>query len=665
MHSVAPISHLSASSPASRSSGDGGESQGTGPRIQAQSSQGPSSQPDVFEHVPASTLPGPVHDPQQLSVNFANKGPGDPDSFGTQESAFHLHLRTCLKDSSSVWKQPWQTGLLQQQPGAKRPRPKGPLPLVQLEQAPVESSYGSEQPRSEGLEAVCAKLAKCKHDSWEQMQSEERNLAVNKWVRIVATSPMSFQVARDFFASKASGLTTGNLADSVSDALSVKATSTVHSRANSIIRFVSWAKSASVQAFPATEGVVYHYFEQLKDSAAPTTFRSFLSALGFAKHVFGLLEAEKVYFSGRVKGLADKLYCAKARLRQRSPLRVSDVERLEQICMGTIARSAPDRVAAGFFLFLVYARARFSDGQRVCSLSLASGSARFLEAKVSRSKTSYTLERKTRYLPMAAPAFGVTAVGWSEEWLKLLATSGIKVAQDRPLLPAPGSAGMWKNVPLPCDQACVWLRSLLQTEGPQDAYLENVGTHSLKRTLLSWSSKRGLPRDMRAILGYHTSRGSGVGTELIYEADAQSAPLRELERMLEEIRKDIFRPDMARGEQLQGEAGFCAPPQGVDFDPHHSSSESSCDEEEPDHDENERSVEQVVGPWQGRVDLSKLRQRAPFFRHRHSRVLHLGADEAGSLLLCGRTLNSSYVKCPRRPDVLHPRCKQCFKDAIV
>ena len=211
----------------------------------------------------------------------------------------------------------------------------------------------------------------------------------------------------------------------------------------------------------------------------------------------------------------------------------------------------------------------------------------------------------------------------------------------------------------------MWLRSLLQTEGPQDAYLENVGTHSFKRTLLSWSSKRGLLRDMRAILGYHTSRGSGVGTELIYEADAQSAPLRELERMLEEVRKDNFRPDMPRGEQLQGEAGFCAPPQGVDFDPHHSSSESSCDEEEPDHDENERSVEQVVGPWQGRVDLSKLRQTAPFFRHRHSRVLHLGADEAGSLLLCGRTLNSSYVKCPRRPDVLHPRCKQCFKDAIV
>ena len=304
MHSVTPISHVSASSPASRSSGDGGESQGNGTRIQAQSSQGPSSQPDVFEHVPASTLPEPGHDPRQLSVNFANRGLGDLDSFGAQESAFHLHLRTCLKDSSSVWKQPWQTGLLQQQPGAKRLRPKGPLPLVQLEQAPVEGSYGSEQPRSEGLEAVCAKLAKCKHDSWEQMQSEERNLAVNKWVRIVATSPMSFQVARDFFASKASGLTTGNLAASVSDALSVKATSAVHSRANSIFRFVSWAKSASVQAFPATEGVVYHYFEQLKDSAAPTTFRSFLSALGFAKHVFGLLEAEKVYFSGRVKGLA-------------------------------------------------------------------------------------------------------------------------------------------------------------------------------------------------------------------------------------------------------------------------------------------------------------------------------------------------------------------------
>ena len=470
----------------------------------------------MFEHVPASTLPGPVRDPQQLSVNLANKGPGDPDSFGTQESAFHLHLRTCLKDSSSVWKQPWQIGLLQQQPGSKRLRPKGPLPLVQLEQTPVKDSQGSRQSRFEGLEAVCAKLAKCKHDSWEQMQSEERNLAVNKWVRIVATSPMSFQVARDFFTSKASGLTTGNLAASISDALSVKATSTVHSRANSIIRFVSWAKSASAQAFPATEGVVYHYFEQLKDSAAPTTFRSFLSALGFAKHVFGLLEAEKVYFSGRVKGLADKLYCAKARLRQRSPLRVSDVERL-----------APDRVAAGFFLFLVFA----------CQVL---GWAKGAPCPLPQGPPDSWRQKCPGVRP-ATPLRGRPGIFlWQHPRLVSLQWAGVRSgsssSQDRPLLPAPGSAGMWKNVPLPCDQACVWLRSLLQTEGLQDAYLENVGTHSLKRTLLSWSSKRGLPRDMRAILGYHTSRGSGVGAELIYEADAQSAPLRELERTLEEVR---------------------------------------------------------------------------------------------------------------------------------
>ena len=75
----------------------------------------------------------------------------------------------------------------------------------------------------------------------------------------------------------------------------------------------------------------------------------------------------------------------------------------------------------------------------VCSLSLASGSARFLEAKVSRSKTSYTLERKTRYLPMAAPAFGVTAVGWSEEWLKLLATSTACAGLSRNVEECPGA----------------------------------------------------------------------------------------------------------------------------------------------------------------------------------------------------------------------------------
>ena len=102
--------------------------------------------------------------------------------------------------------------------------------------------------------------------------------------------------------------------------------------------------------------------------------------------------------------------CKSAKLKQRNPLRVADVVLLERICCGLEGKSAQDRHAAGFFLFLLYARARYSDGQNVASLA---DSPKYLEFKVGRSKTSFTLERKTRFLPMAARKVGgQTCVGY-------------------------------------------------------------------------------------------------------------------------------------------------------------------------------------------------------------------------------------------------------------
>ena len=59
------------------------------------------------------------------------------------------------------------------------------------------------------------------------------------------------------------------------------------------------------------------------------------------------------------------------------------------------------------------------------------------------------------------------------------------------------------------------------------------------------------PEDVRAILGYHTSKSAGVGTELIYEADAQAHPLSKLSDMLEEVTEGSFVPDAPRGQQLR------------------------------------------------------------------------------------------------------------------
>ena len=335
---------------------------------------------------------------------------------------------SCLRDSRSIWKHPWQTSLLSHDSAPGPAKPKGALPLVQLEsfqdQDPVPQSGLLE--RSEGLQQVCAKMAKFKHSSWTVMLNEERNLAVNKWLRIVLVEPLAFGVARNFYKDKASGLCQGTLADSVVDCLAIKATSTLHARANALIRYMAWARSKVSVIFPPVEAAVYAYFEDNQAKMGATSFKSAISAFAFAKFVLGMEGAEVIYLSGRVTGLAAKLFLTKAKLRQRNPLRVRDVKLLERICVGLEGKSKPRRVASGFFLFLVMARARYSDGQNVVSLTI---NGNFLEARTARSKTSFTLERKTRFLPMAASIEGI-GCDWVKEWLDLLSDTGVVIDAD-------------------------------------------------------------------------------------------------------------------------------------------------------------------------------------------------------------------------------------------
>ena len=230
---------------------------------------------------------------------------------------FGLRLASGVRDHTSFWKQPWETALVaHKSTPAAVCKAKGPLPLVQpepnVDQDATQSSGLHE--KSEGLKQVCTKMARFKHESWSVMLNEERNLAVNKWLRIILVELLAFAVARNFYASKASGLTGGTLADSIADCLAPRATSTAHARGNSVLRFVKRAKAERHLIFPPMEGVEYAFFEANKDKAGATSFSSFLSVLCFAERVFGLEGAEIVYTSGRVRGLSAKLYPSKEKL---------------------------------------------------------------------------------------------------------------------------------------------------------------------------------------------------------------------------------------------------------------------------------------------------------------------------------------------------------------
>ncbi|CAE7854921.1 unnamed protein product, partial [Symbiodinium necroappetens] len=145
----------------------------------------------------------------------------------------------------------------------------------------------------------------------------------------------------------------------------------------------------------------------------------------------------------------------KRKLQQKPPLHAKHVFALEEIVCGKVANySAADKVAAGFFLFAIYARARHSDAQNSSTLEEdlcededgdVTG---FLEARIERSKTSTTLERKTRWLPLVATIHGISDECWGLEWMKVLAENGPPLGPGRPLLPGPMENGQWQNVPL-------------------------------------------------------------------------------------------------------------------------------------------------------------------------------------------------------------------------
>ena len=104
---------------------------------------------------------------------------------------------------------------------------------------------------------------------------------------------------------------------------------------------------------------------------APTFPRSFLCSVAFAGHIMGAGPALVALESRRLTGAAAKFFKEKRKLVQKSPLTVAQVKILEGIVSNRSKRKLPDRVAAaGFFLWLKAARARFSDGQNSGVLTL-------------------------------------------------------------------------------------------------------------------------------------------------------------------------------------------------------------------------------------------------------------------------------------------------------
>ena len=159
-----------------------------------------------------------------------------------------------------------------------------------------------------------------------------------------------------------------------------------------MIRYVFFCKSSQQEPFPLVASVVYSYMlhEESKPGAAPTYWRLCVSSLAFCHYVMGLVDEKCIVESKRVTGLAYKMYLTKCKTESRVPFKINEVKILEPVLAGAHYRSWADRRAAGCFLFMIYARARFSDMMNVSTISLEAHELEgerfgYIEAGVTRS----------------------------------------------------------------------------------------------------------------------------------------------------------------------------------------------------------------------------------------------------------------------------------------
>ena len=586
------------------------------------------------------------------------------------------HVDYCKRYRKSSYKMPWERGLLgfECMPVVKPFVPQGAFPLKDSERVQGLGALDTAVDHPVSLPS-CSSNVKLKKISngmtWHEKLDSSRGLALKKWLTIVSAGGVAFGLVEQHYNVK--HVSQILLIDAIEIALTSKSTSTLHTRAGPVLRYMKWCKDSVLPPFPMDSVVVFKFIDLIKCECAPTFPRSFLGSVAFMTYVLDMHCGKSILESSLISGLASSLFLKKRKTVQRPALKVWHVKRLESLACGKDTNNIIDQVAAGFFCYLIYARARFSDGQASGNfiLDVIQGTMPpqgFIEAKIERSKTSFSLERKTRHLPMVAQITGLCDNSWALAWVRAMQKSGLQCGIGKPLLPAPLAAGEWDTVPISAEAATNWIRKLLMDEPTvnedEAKYIMMLGTHSCKTTILSWAAKKGTDLQTRKIMGYHSlGKQNAV---FIYGRDNISPALREISEIVKMVATKKFLPDCTRSGYFPDD-GNCQEackdvdeptPEELRAD---SSSEDSADDDHIEHAENEAAIDEMVGEWIGNFDPEILpREHDRYLRHSVSRVFHLIGDESGCSLTCGRLVTKSYEALDVLPKVLHPVCKQCF-----
>jgi hypothetical protein len=495
-----------------------------------------------------------------------------------------------------------------------------------------------------------------------------REYALSKWKLLLQQDPQHCAVGRTLLSDVFALKDDSQLSRTIEDVFCHKSTSTLLKRSSSLTKFVVWLKSTGKQVYPIQEASVYEYMYS-KAGVSPSFATNLKEALNFAHGTLGIDGARESAVSARVAGFCRKRILDRRPIKQAQVLTVVQVARLESIMTTSIDNL--DKCFIGHSLFCLYARARWSDALYFKSIVVDNhedGSG-FIQCDTLVSKTSSTLIKKRRFLPLTAILRGVSSDTWAYEWLDARKACSLPEPDGKqPNIRTVLKNGLFGSTPLNSSDASKWLRDVLIMTGSPRSDVINISTHSLKATTLSWCAKAGVSEERRRLLGYHTQPGSIA--LLHYSRDALAGPLRDLESVVDSIRQKIFFPDATRsgyfvpeqtGRQLrvpqQNKLGDRAELDSED-------QEDDCESAE-ESGSNEGSEDELLAKGVSVAqDIAKVRRAKhagdSLFIHSRWKTIHKSHNETEHKLACGRLLMPVYKKLFEYPSFDYSKCTSCF-----
>ena len=627
-------------------------------------------------------------EPREESLGIAVLVPHLESSFEKEMNASALSLwhgavdSACQMLSVKSLRLPWEQGfaglVFNSGESASSVMTRPQMPEVEKDPAMLKEPASNKFRAMGSWKQVIHRISRLQ---WNVHDEALRNKALGRWKYILSKSEDNSKLGRALLNDVMSLCSDSALEDTLKSVFTNKSTGTLLKRASPIILYMNWCQSKSVAPFPIQEGLIHGYMlDCCLDHVKPSKFQNLRESLNFASGALGLDGAKETANEPRVRGLSDQHLLQRRPLKQANTLTVKQMDHLQNMLMqeGDLA----DRVFSGHCLFVAYGRCRWSDAQWPTEVTTDLGvdGHGYIQANTRKSKTSSSIQKKLRFLPLTAPTLGISWEKWHEKWIKCREEAGLTFTKDKPMMPGVLINGNFGSEPLQASEASKWLREILVRGGLSPEEVAGVSSHSLKATCLSWAAKFGLDPSTRRTLGYHIQPGSA--SLLHYSRDELSTPLRKLAEVLSAIRSGAFDPDSTRSGYFPGEmtvgasgqsnathhvpSGAEEPeqPQTVGTAPSleevsssssSSSSDESCKEDEltmPGHDGSSGQ------------ELSKIikseHANHKLYKHQQWLTLHWGHIEQPRKLACGRPRNEAYERLATWPEFPLPKCKNCF-----